>query len=820
MPFMDKGVGSAWGLPVIAAGKERFSALSLSEKLQAPGIVSFGADPFRAEHLRELEALGIGPLGRYLGGEPIKPVKLKPEDFFCAAITRPQTFERTEKKDIANAAELFCNGLEFVDTYWPAGGSPSGVFKNHLEFLRTWGFSGGISIDEAAIAPLLAEYILFLQKETAVEKPKIVVLLSKHFHETQLSPQLQNAKVSADPAAGEIPVNFSVGNVPVLSREMSGTGIVLYEDIAPMLLAQKARCDILIAVNTGSPKNRRSDSVYAEEITARLKLTISAEEKKKQKKDVKKENTLKTFLFRDCNEESSLPFPASPRAGNQTTADFRPDLVKTYIQPDFSVTRETAAVLELLPQWEASRVEKAGGCLFAVNTRFSGLHAADFKEEQALFYYNDPAINKTKQNTEPHVKPAPPPIRNNASFIGLNQTQLEFFLRWRNECRLGNIRIIPGSMYMETYVRLYAEELALCMGKEGPMQHFTALLHLYNACTEHYPETANLLCKYCLEFAVVYGIGAEAFPILLNELLNNGWFGEMHSEIEDTEELLLDLGISYFFTEAENNFGKNEYWPLIKRLIPPKLLARKDNQIPPEFFHTLEVLDTQLRQDWNRSFFTLFFPPQFRKSDCRAFEGGRFMGDSSYTVFRPGFLSHKPLLDILSALALEPDKNPLPGVKARLNPLSLENELIEELRKESDEVREMLKLEDNLFEGQTPAFRSTKRAGLRRQARIEQKQNTLNESNYSETAYTPVNKITLMEFIGSLKDTEQNLIKNIMQGAHTSKNHSVSDTDIDAINVAFYEQFGDLLIETAPDHDKSPAPSIFAEYAAILKEWE
>ena len=75
MPLIEKGVGSAWGLPVIAAGKERLSALAESKKL-VPG------DPFITERLNELEILGIGPLGRYCGGEPIKPVRLRISDFF------------------------------------------------------------------------------------------------------------------------------------------------------------------------------------------------------------------------------------------------------------------------------------------------------------------------------------------------------------------------------------------------------------------------------------------------------------------------------------------------------------------------------------------------------------------------------------------------------------------------------------------------------------------------------------------------------------------------------------------------------------------
>ena len=824
IPFIKRGVGSAWGLPVVATGKERRSALSLSEKLQAPGIVSFGADPFRTEHLYEMEALGIGPLGRYLGGEPIKPVRLNPEDFFCSSIGRSQTGERTEK---TSTAELFCTGLEFGETYWITDGQTSDLFTSHLEFLRTWGFSGGLIINETALAQLLAGYIICLQKETNREKAKVIVLASRNFYETQLGVQLPMAKVSADPAAGEIPVNFAAGNVPVLSQEMSGLGIVLYEDLGPVFRTQKARCDILIAVNPGTLKNQRTNSVYTEEIATRLKLTVSAEGKTKHTTDLKKEISLKTYLFRNCCN-GALPFPLNRKTDCRRIADHQPaysaeirrkgtsapDLKQIHLNSALhaknQISREEAAALDLLPQWTAGRIATAGGCLFAVNTKFSGLRAADFKEEQSLFYHDMPG---TKQNWDS------PPIRNNASFNGLNQTQLEFFLRWRSECRRGYIRIMPDSMYIETYILLYSEELVLCMGKEGPLQHFTALLHLFHACTEHYPETSVRLCKHCVEFAVIHEIAAEAFPILLNELVNNGWFNETHSEIADTENLLIDLALWYFFIEAENNFEKQEYWSLIKKLIPPGLLARKynDKDLPVQFCHTLGILDTQLRRDWNRSFFMLFFPPLLQRYNCNAFETGRAMGDSSYTVLRPGFSVHKPLLDILAALTLTPDRNPLPGVKARLHPLSLENELLEELRKESDEVREMLTPEDYSLNEQSSASSGRNHAGSCRQKRIEHHPETLDKSTLSESAYIPVNKTTLAKFIASLEAIDQKALESIIQTAHdpASTTTGVSDTTIDKINAAFYKHFGDLLIETG-----RKGPSISDEYAVILEKWE
>ena len=81
----------------------------------------------------------------------------------------------------------------------------------------------------------------------------------------------------------------------------------------------------------------------------------------------------------------------------------------------------------------------------------------------------------------------------------------------------------------------------------------------------------------------------------------------------------------------------------------------------------------------------------------------------------------------------------------------------------------------------------------------------------TETAYTPPDKTALAEFIASLKETERDVIKSIARESSSPIPSPVSDAAIDAINGAFYERFGDLLIETGPE-----GPSISAEYEEFL----
>jgi hypothetical protein len=88
--------------------------------------------------------------------------------------------------------------------------------------------------------------------------------------------------------------------------------------------------------------------------------------------------------------------------------------------------------------------------------------------------------------------------------------------------------------------------------------------------------------------------------------------------------------------------------------------------------------------------------------------------------------------------------------------------------------------------------------------------------------YTPVTTTALAEFTASLGAANQQALKifiNMIQDTviqnPASKPAGIPDTAIDEINAAFYERFGDILIETGPQ-----GPSISGEYAAILREWE
>jgi hypothetical protein len=358
------------------------------------------------------------------------------------------------------------------------------------------------------------------------------------------------------------------------------------------------------------------------------------------------------------------------------------------------------------------------------------------------------------------------------------------------------------------------------MGREGPLRHFIALRDLWRAYRESFPETGALLHRWLLDFMVIHGVAGEALPLLLEEG-RDGILPEPEADGRDKgADLFLDLAIRRFFVEGAVTEDTEQTWPLLRALIPKKILHRKEAASPDgagetagkagaaafreNCCRTLAALDGHLRRDWNRGFFELFYPPRPVRGEFTAFRG-LGPGTSSYTAFRPAFSSHPPLIEILSALALDPETNPLPGAILRPRPLNMEEELIEELRRESDTVRDLLTIDE--------AAAEMKKKPPRKRM-LPPPDITVPE----RPGFTKPDPAALETFAASLGEAERRALKHIAaNGEHAAPDISglIPDAVIDAVNEAFNRRFGDLLIETGPE-----GPSISGEYQAILREWE
>jgi hypothetical protein len=217
-----------------------------------------------------------------------------------------------------------------------------------------------------------------------------------------------------------------------------------------------------------------------------------------------------------------------------------------------------------------------------------------------------------------------------------------------------------------------------------------------------------------------------------------------------------------------------------------------------EFCRSLSDLDRRFRRDWNRSFFEFFYPVKVKQDRFGAFEGCPGMGESSYTACWVSFSEHRPFLEVLRQLVLNPGELRLSfGLDRAFKQVSLEQELLNELRRESDEVRELLKSPDIRGEPLDPPFQG--------------KPPEQNPGKYlPPPAYTAPASEDMRAFLAKLDGAERAALMRISAKAGTDR--GIGALLVDRINAAFEERFHDLLIV----EDNGGNPSISEEYRSIL----
>jgi hypothetical protein len=331
------------------------------------------------------------------------------------------------------------------------------------------------------------------------------------------------------------------------------------------------------------------------------------------------------------------------------------------------------------------------------------------------------------------------------------------------------------------------------------MENFLALLDLYR----HYQ--AALPVEWLVDFALIYGIASEALPLMEDELLPGPAAEGIDIYKNPLRRLLADLALYRRFIEGRKPLGNPAGAPYVRLLLKPQTAEYAGE----EFITSLSKLDEQLRRDWNSSFFEFFYPPVLREASFKGFETCPAAGESSYTAYWVSFSSHKPLTATLAALARNPEGTLLSfGVDRPRKPLSLEQELIEELRRESGEVRELLK-------GPEPAGPQESGGGASKKGPLKFPGAEAVKKLPPPPSYLIPRGEEILRFLAELGEGERSVLKLLLdsenRGADSPRPAALL---IDRINAGFEERFHDLLVL----EDSGGNPSIPEEYRSILQE--
>ncbi|MDR2110654.1 MAG: TerB N-terminal domain-containing protein, partial [Spirochaetaceae bacterium] len=653
------------------------------------------------------------------------------------------------------------------------------VFRGHLDFLRTFGLSGGVILGEGRdSAALTAPWLSHLSGR--IGDGKALVLTRRHYYHAFLERELSPL----------IPVAQTEG-VSLFSPQFRGLGICFYEDLPKNLKITKPACDILILVEPeevlGSPAGPGEASRW---ISARVRLGILVSPppepgmgRIKRFFGIQgKTAELGKYLFRDIRESLSMP----PRRRIVSCPVRRPP------HP-------------FRGEEEPENTAVSGSVRFVIEAKFKNLRTPELREEQDLFFLEGP-----EAPAEAYT-----PRRGSAlNFEELTEKQRAYFLYWRGAFRKGRVL-----QTWEAYILLYARELILSMGNR-PGENFRELLGLYRAYRKTFPGMDGVFPRWLTDFAVLYRI----FDEVLDDLL-------LHAG-EGAPPFLEDIRLHKTYVEQ----GGPVTFADAGKLLDPEGSHRKNPGVPEKKIEAaLNAVDRYLRDQYGKNFFTCFYPSGTEPALFRGFESLPGIGQSAYTAEWIGFRDHKPLLGFLKNLAAyveyrlraeggfsgtvrEPPLDALwkelvdrelgfprrPGTGG--GEIILETQTLNQLRDESDEVRELLRIREE-EEPETGG----KRRRLPPPVRV------------LPMAADPPAAVPrdIRAFLEGLGETEREALRLIAAGAPEGglrelalKRGTMPEPLLDAVNGAFYDRFHDILTDTLEGR-----PVISGEYAGDLRAY-
>jgi hypothetical protein len=232
-----------------------------------------------------------------------------------------------------------------------------------------------------------------------------------------------------------------------------------------------------------------------------------------------------------------------------------------------------------------------------------------------------------------------------------------YFLYWRGALREGRALETAGA-----YLLLYVRELCLFTGREGGPgngppeggveKNFRELLRLWRAYRGTFPRLDGDLIRWLYDYAVLYGIGDRALPLLF-PFVHDGPCPPLadrylyHTFIEENN----GIGFADLLPFAGTAVAESVFFPSPERAAPPEAAgAALGPLLAKDYTAVVNGVDRFLREHFRLKLFEFFYPPAAYQERRRALEGLPLTGDSFYTDGGVRFSLHRPLGAFLEAL--------------------------------------------------------------------------------------------------------------------------------------------------------------------------
>jgi hypothetical protein len=433
----------------------------------------------------------------------------------------------------------------------------------------------------------------------------------------------------------------------------------------------------------------------------------------------------------------------------------------------------------------------------------------------------------------------------------MDEDERAFFLYWRGEFRMGYILKTD-----EGYIWFYARDLCLFTGennaKWGISANFRELLKLWQLYREIFGGLDLFLPQWLVDFAVVYEIETEVFPLLLPFCT------------ELNLPLLTDTYLYRRHIEENNRILFDDIKALVSGPLAESVLIKSasGHALIRDFETAVNAADLYLRENFRMRLFDFFFPPALTQESHTGFEGMGGAGHTLYTVECISFSAHPPLIQFLENLfryteycygiktqRLLKGSSPVPQIdeiwknvadsafgfeekvpakkppsRGKNEGLYRSNKTIDRLRRESDTVRELLLSGPSVSQISpiSPIYSDSEEQIIDEHDTGKNKNEQFvavhREPAAIHRARDGEKERSLSLFFEQLDNIEKKTLTLIMAKKHRElasfarKNNTMLEFLIDTINGKFLEKTGDLLIDSMDE-----VPIIQGEYIESLK---
>jgi len=636
-----RGVGRVWAIPSIKIGKESYSIDSLCSLGDRFGVRfhGCGSQPASKERLsagegiqgQEYLRLPNGWIER--GRLPCIPPEA-PHSYVAngeGEVLPDGTFWRPlllHADEILRRGSLRLSVSEFSPVEFPTirpaeGGTPLETAFQHLEFLRTWGFPGGLVGTAQDLVGVLSSFL-----RSCLER-------FSDFRALVVGSRTALSVLGADFQ----PLPIVASGIEQPGREERIT-LVNPPALEEALAQEPGNWSLLVLLEADLLVHSPSSSLYRQLLRCRRELTLGLFRRTEFLRRALPRMAL-SRLFRVGSYSNLWKY-------SLRQPDLAPPPLPAPYQyfsppPSSSVTEvvgraasgyQAAAGYPAVPASIGIPIPPRPGLASSPEVGFRSPLVEEVWARRSPRFLED-ALDLVSATEE--VAPFTPFQKGFPTYSDMNRAQMKWYLYWRDRVRKGEY--LPTDLGA---IHLYAYELINQIGVEDPMEGFQSLRKLWLQYRRSFPSLDEVMVDWQADYLLVYNcpmdpllVFQEAFG-LLGRLREPELAFSLH--LERPWELwpltAIELALDY-------RLRWTEFWALGKRELLEYWVPR-----------VLGEADRALREKDGRGILARFRPKELLRLTRYPFQGARFRGELillEVAAFWP-YSQHPPLRSFLTAV--------------------------------------------------------------------------------------------------------------------------------------------------------------------------